>query len=327
MFEPVRIGVVGLGNFGRLHAQTLSSLTEATLVALVDSDHGVVASTRNDFPKTPIHHDLDEAIATSDAEAWIVATSTSSHVAIAKTLLSSGARILVEKPISDNLAEAESLASLVASDSSNFMAGHVVLFNSEFRQLLEEARSRKPIVYIDAVRHRPTTTMQLFPDESPFHLTMVHDLYCVLALTNRAEPSSFSAESHHTPDGACDLAIARLQWENGTVASLSASFLCPGGMASDGFDRLEVFGEDWAARILPNPRPIELWDERARWPTALEIRTSANNSSGMLAEELRCFCRVVRKREPVPIGAAFGDALQTQRWLAQLESIGRSNHS
>ena len=234
----------------------------------------------------------------------MVASSTASHVPVTRALLAAGRCVLVEKPLAESLQDAESLAPLVAADSSNLMAGHIVLFNSEFRQLLDEVRGRGPLVYIDCVRHRPVTTMQLLPGESPFHLTMVHDLYCVLALMNRAEPQQFSAQTHHTSDGECDLALAQLRWENGAVATFAASFLTPGGMPHDGFDRLEVFGQGWAARIQPNPRPLELWDERSRWPSALEIRAVPGSPSGMLAEELRCFCRVVRGQEAVPLGAA-----------------------
>lgn len=324
MFAPVRIGVVGFGNFGRLHAQTTTALSETELVAIVDQRPQAIDAARECLPHVPAWTDIDEALAKSDAEAWVVASSTASHVAIAKKLLTGGACVLVEKPISEDLAEAESLAPLVSNNSANFMAGHIVLFNSEFRQLLDEVQRREPIAYIDAVRHRPTTTMQLFPGESPYHLTMVHDLYCVLALTNSAEPYTFSAQSRTTTDGACDLALAQFQWKNGVTASLTASFLTPSGMAGDGFDRLEVFGCGWSARIHPNPRPIEIWDERAHWPSALEIRTSTTSPSGMLAEELRCFCRVVRRIEPVPIGARYADALQVQRWLDKLDSM-RSN--
>lgn len=127
---------------------------------------------------------------------------------------------------------------------------------------------------------------------------------------NRAEPQHFSAQTRHSSDGACDLALAQLRWSDGAVASLAASYLTPGGMPHDGFDRLEVFGRGWAARIQPRPRPLVLWDERARWPSALEIRAVPSGPSGMLAEELRCFCRVVRGKEPVPLGASYADALQ-----------------
>jgi predicted dehydrogenase len=320
MHDPVRIGVVGLGNFGRLHAQTLSGLAEFKLVALVDQRPDALAAAQAQFTDVPVWNTLERAIDQCNAEAWVVASSTASHVPVTRALLAAGRRVLVEKPLAENLKDAESLAPLVAADSSNLMAGHIVLFNSEFRQLLDEVRGRGPLTFIDCVRHRPVTTMQLLPGESPFHLTMVHDLYCVLALTSRAEPQQFSAQTHHTSDGECDLVLAQLQWANGAVASFAASFLTPSGMPHDGFDRLEVFGQGWAARIQPNPRPLELWDERARWPSALEIRAVPGSPSGMLAEELRCFWRVVRGQEPVPLGTTYADALQVQRWTDQLES-------
>lgn len=84
--------------------------------------------------------------------------------------------------------------------------------------------------------------------------------------------------------------------------------------------RMEVFGAGWSARINPNPRPIEVWDERAFWPMALEIRADATGAAGMMAEELRCFCRVVRGQQSVPVGATYGDALQVQHWMDRLAS-------
>ena len=149
---------------------------------------------------------------------------------------------------------------------------------------------------------------------------MVHDLYLTLALTQRAEPTGFSAQVHRTESGACDLALAQLQWPNGMVASFTASFLTPAGMPGDGFDRMEVFGGSWSARVRANPRPFEVWDDRARWPLELEIRSDQVAPSGMLAEQLRCFCRIVRGKQSVPIGATFYDALQIQGWLDRLEN-------
>lgn len=324
MIEPVRIGVVGLGNFGRLHALTLSGLAEARLVGLVDPR----ADARNSLPaelkNVPVWNDVERAVHECDAEAWVVACSTAAHVAVTGSLLAAGRHALVEKPLAESLADAESLRPLVAANRSQLMAGHIVLFNSEFRRLLDEVHNRGPLTYIDGVRHRPIATMQWLPGESPFHLLMVHDLYCVLAMMNRAEPQSFSAQAHYASDGACDLAVAQMRWTNGAVCSLAASFLTPEGMPSDGFDRLEIFGQGWSARIQPNPRPLEVWDDHARWPAALEIHAAPNSPSGMLAEELRCFCRVVRGLEPVPVGATYEDALQVLRWVDQLEAAANA---
>jgi len=317
---PVKIGVVGLGNFGLLHASTLAGLAEANLVALVTQKKECLEAAAQQFPETPGWTDLDQAIEESEAEAWVVASSTASHVPITKKLLSAGKAVLLEKPIADSLSEAESLAPLVQADSRNLMLGHILLFNSEFRQLMNEVAQREAIYFFDCVRHRPITMMDVYPGESPMHLTMVHDLYLVLVLVNRAEPSCFSAQMHRTHNGRCNLALAQLQWPDGRLASFTASFLTPAGMPSDGFDRMEVFGKDWMARTLSNPRPLEVWDKKARWPMGLEICTDQEDSSGMLAEQLRCFCRVVRNEQAVPIGATYHDAIQVQGWLDRLEN-------
>lgn len=315
---PVKIGVVGLGRFGRLHALTLARLAEAELVALVARRQTSLDQVAAELPGVRGWTDLPRAIDESGAEAWIVACSTAEHVPVTSTILQAGKRVLLEKPVADNLAAARELAPLVSPDSSNLMLGHIVLFNSEFQQLREEAARRGPISFLDCVRHRPTDTVQKFPGENPLFATMVHDLYAAQALLGRAEPARFTAQYHRTPRGEIDLALGLLAWENGPVASFAAAYLTPPGMAPRGFDRMEVFGAGWSARIEPNPRPLEVWDERASWPLALEIRANQTTATGMMAEELRCFCRVVRGQESVPAGATYADALQVQSWMERL---------
>lgn len=318
-FEPVKVGVVGLGRFGRLHSLTLAGLAEAELVGVVARRQASLDALARELSHVPGWLDLDRAIDESGAEAWVVACSTSEHVSVTRKLLSAGKKVLLEKPVSENLAEAESLAALVKSDSSNLMLGHILLFNSEFRALRDEAAKRGGISYFDCVRHRPASIVKDFPGENPLQATMVHDLYCVQALSNRAEPARFSAQYHRHDVGSVDLALAQLQWADGTLASFASSYMTPAGMAPRGFDRMEVFGRGWSARISPNPRPVEVWDEQARWPMPLEIRADRSGPTGMMAEEDRCFCRVVRGIEQVPVGAAYGDAMQVQRWMDRLD--------
>ncbi len=318
---PVRVGVIGLGRFGRLHALTLVGLAEAELVAVVARRQESLDAIAEELPDVRGWTSLSQAIEESDAEAWVVACSTSSHVPVTKALLESGKTVLLEKPIADNLVEARSLASFVRPDSANLMMGHIVLFNSEFQQLCSVARQHGPISYIDCVRHRPASIVQDFPGENPLQAVMVHDLYAAQVLLNRAEPDHFSAQYHRTEAGDIDLALAQLGWSGGAVASFAASYLTPSGMPPRGFDRTEVFGDGWSSRISTNPRPIEVWDSSAAWPLALEIRTSP--PSGMMAEELRCFCRVVRGLQSVPVGATYADAIQVQSWMEKLSSCAK----
>ncbi len=112
---------------------------------------------------------------------------------LASQILAAGGCVLIEKPLAPSLAEAQKLNALVAEDSANLMLGHVALFGSEFRGLQANLAGRSPTRFIDAVRHRPVATLQAYPGESPFHLTMVHDLVCVQALMQGREPSEWQA--------------------------------------------------------------------------------------------------------------------------------------
>jgi predicted dehydrogenase len=303
----------------------LARLAESDLVALVARRRASLDALAGELPGVPGWTDLDQAVRESPAEAWIVACTTASHVSVTRTLLKAGKTVLLEKPISSDLEEARSLEPLVRPDSGNLMIGHIVLFNSEFQQLRDEVRRRGAVAYIDCVRHRPASIVKDFPGENPLHAVMVHDLYAAQALVDRAEPAQFSAQFHRTGAGEVDLALAQLRWAHGPVASFAASYLSPVGMPPRGFDRTEVFGEGWSARISPNPRPIEVWGERASWPLALEIRADASGAAGMLAEELRCFCRVVRGLQSVPVGATYFDALQVQQWMGRLEACASAH--
>ena len=314
----VKVAVVGLGRFGRLHALTIAGLAEADLVGLVARRSESVEALQEELPGVPGWIDLESALEECEAEAWVVASTTVSHVPITRRLLEAGKRVLLEKPISEDLAEAMTLEGLVTQDPDNLMIGHILLFNSEFRQIRDEASARGPIAHIDCVRHRPASIVVDFAGENPLHAAMVHDLYMVQVLVDRADPSTVSCQFHRTPGGAIDLALAQLQWEDGPLVSLSASYLTPEGMPPRGIDRMEVFGDGWAARAVSNPRPVEVWGEVAEWPMALEIRTDAEGATGMLAEELRCFCRVARGEQAVPVGAAFTDAIQVQQWMDRL---------
>ncbi len=160
--------------------------------------------------------------------------------------------MLVEKPLAESLVAVRRLEALIGQQGGKVMLGHILLFVAEFRQLLQEIQQRKPLVYLNLERHRPTTTWDYY-QESPVRLTMIHDLYLTFALIGGDEPVHISGQLHRREDGGLDLAKANLEWVGGVWASLTASYLTPPGMSADGFDRLEVFGQGWAAQLPLNP--------------------------------------------------------------------------
>lgn len=315
---PVRVGVVGLGFFGRLHAETVRRLPEFELVAVCSRTAESIERFRTGGYAGPAWTDFSEAVLRSDAEAWIVASSTPTHVEFARICLTANKHVLVEKPLSTSLAEAMSLKAAVESSTGSLMLGHILLFGSEFGVLTEEVTRRGRPRFMQFARHRQAA-LRDDASASPISLVMVHDLYCAQVLLNREEPVRFMAVSDSQGDGASSrLSVAQLIWRNGTIASFSASFLAPAGMGEHGYDRLDVFGDGWSAIVSPNPRPIAVWDEKARYPLGLELRTDP--PTGMLSQELRQFASLARGGEPI-VGTTFADALQLQRWIGQLDAI------
>ena len=78
--SKIRMGVVGLGNFGRLHALTLAGLAEAELVALVDKHEVALAELGQQLPGVHGWTNFADALQEAEAEAWIIATRTEAHV-------------------------------------------------------------------------------------------------------------------------------------------------------------------------------------------------------------------------------------------------------
>lgn len=315
--KPVRVGVIGVGRFGRLHARTLAGLAEAELAALVIRSPATRAAIAAELPGAPIYADLDTALAEAGAEAWVVATHTDSHIDLAERILRSGAAALVEKPLGASIADARRLEPLVAPGSQNLMLGHILLFAPEFRRLQREAAARGGLTYIAAERHRPTWVYERVGGELPIGQLMVHDLYMALALAGGAAPERADAWLHPRPGGGHDMAIARLEWPGGLWATFTASYLTPPGMGDEGFDRLEAYGRGWVARMAFNPQPLTVWAERAEWPMTLAIDDDPQAPSGWLAEELRCLCRAVRGGA-VPTGARYEDGLQLMELVDRL---------
>lgn len=316
--SPVRIGVLGTGYFGTLHALTINSFSEAQLCAIVDFSDNALSQLPPSLKEIPRFSELSAAQENIDVDAWIVASSTASHVPLAQQLLQTDAFVLLEKPIAPSLAEAETLQALNALRLERLMLGHILLFNSEFRELQYQCQQRGGFDYASCYRMRPTSHATHYADENPFFLTMVHDLYCVQSLVNAEEPKSFQAQQHRNTEGVMDLALAQLSWSNGRIATFAAGFMTPDSMSHEGFDRMEIYGTGWMGRISPNPRPFELWDQGYHPPMSLEIQTRSQPFTGMLTEELRCFCRVVRGEEEIPQGARYADGIQVMRWIDQL---------
>jgi predicted dehydrogenase len=212
--NKVRVGVVGVGHIGREHARIYSRLPEVEFVGLCDLDGQVAekAAQRYGVKAFP----SVQALA-AEIDAATISTPTNTHHDIAGQLLSAGRHVLVEKPIADNTEQARELIELAASKKLVLQVGHIERFNPAL-DALEEKLTRPR--FIEA--HRLSAYPGRSTDIGVVLDLMIHDIEVILHLVRSPLVSIDSVGTPVLSKGE-DIANARLRFENGCVANLTAS--------------------------------------------------------------------------------------------------------
>jgi len=215
MSKPIRAGVAGVGAMGKNHARVLAELETAELTAIYDVDLDR-AKELADLYNTEAVSTLEELTARVDAVA--VAVPTVFHREVAGYLLEHGKHVLVEKPLSESLQEAQEMMLLAEEKNLVLQVGHIERFNPVMQQLEERIKSPR---FIEATRLSP------FPNRSiDIGVTldlMIHDLEIILHLVGGSAVTSIDAVGVPVLTRREDIANARLRFENGCVANVTAS--------------------------------------------------------------------------------------------------------
>ena len=214
--NPVRVGVIGIGNMGWHHARVLSLLRDAELVGVADPDEarGRLAVEQFDCRWFPTYEDL-----LGEVEAVCIAVPTLLHHRVGMTCLQAGVHVLIEKPIAATQEEAADLIGAAESAGRLLQVGHIERFNPAFRELLRVVANEE-VVVLEARRHSPNADRA--NDVSVVLDLMIHDIDLVLELA--ASPVvRLAAAGGRSSDGPIDYVNATLGFANGVVASLTAS--------------------------------------------------------------------------------------------------------
>ncbi len=212
--NPLRTAVIGAGQFGRNHCRVVHESPRATLAFVVDADPARAAEAAAAHGAKPLtdFHDLAGQI-----DAAVVATPTTVHEEVAGGLLEAGIDVLVEKPITPDLASAGRLIELAERHGRILQVGHLERFNPAVIEL--ERRSRLPLFF---EIHRLNLFSPRSLDVDVVLDLMIHDVDVVLGLT-AAEPEEIRAAGVHILSQKVDIANVRLQFPNGCIANLTAS--------------------------------------------------------------------------------------------------------
>ncbi len=209
----LRIGLIGAGHFGRFHALKVKAAPRATLAGLHDPEPARAQALARETGAPAMA--LEPLLAACDAV--IIAAPAEAHFALAEAALAAGRHVLVEKPIAATLAQADALAALAAARGLVLQVGHLVRYSAEYRAVAE--RMGRPL-YIEATRIAPFKPRGT--DVSVILDLMIHDLDLVLALV---DSPIVSVDAVGAPIASVheDIANARVRFENGCVATITAS--------------------------------------------------------------------------------------------------------
>ncbi|HYZ71740.1 MAG TPA: Gfo/Idh/MocA family oxidoreductase [Chthoniobacterales bacterium] len=218
MNQSIRVGVVGVGSIGKNHARICAALKEAKFAAIYDTNNDVARSIGRQY-NVPVVNSLDEFVALVDAAT--VAAPTNTHYEIGRRLLEAGKHVLIEKPITETPKEAEELVRLARERSLILQVGHVERFNPVM-SALQELLTRPVFIEVHRLSQYPFRSLEI----GVVLDLMIHDLEIILHLV-RSPVKSIDAVGLPALSKTEDIANARIRFQSGCVANLTASRISP----------------------------------------------------------------------------------------------------
>jgi predicted dehydrogenase len=305
----VRIAVVGVGHLGRHHARILSECPDVTLTAVVDVNQArarEVATERGTTPFTDWREILDSV------DAVTIAAPTQAHLEIALAFLERRVHVLVEKPMTTTIADADRLLELARRRGVVLAVGHTERFNPAVERVQSLIREPR---FIEV--HRLGTFPERSLDIDVVFDLMIHDLDVVLNLVGD-EVSAIEAVGVPVLTPRVDIANVRLRFSRGCIANLTASRI-----SRERVRKIRFFQRDAYVSIDYAAQEVEMW---RLVPVAAQAPRIEGGKLDVAREEplkreLADFVAAIReKREPVVTGAQGRAALHlAEQVVARME--------
>jgi len=311
--SKLRAAVIGVGYLGRFHAEKYAGMDGVELVGVVDTDArraDEIAAAVGTAAFTDYRRLLGQVDAVS------IAAPTPAHFALSRDFLAAGTDVLIEKPITTTLAEADALIELAAARGRIVQVGHLERFNPAVKALRGVVTDP---LFIES--HRLAIFKPRCLDVSVVLDLMIHDIDIILQFVPAAV-KAIRAIGAPAISGQVDIANARMEFENGAVANITASrvslrnerkirFFQKNGFAAVDFATREITlidkstGPEALACRFPDGRLCGT-DEQVI--PGLALNRIGFGASDPLDDEIRAFVQASRDRTPALVTAQMGRA-------------------
>ena len=228
----LKVGVLGAGHLGKIHLKLLQQSEKYDLVGFFDPD---IANGQRVAKEFNYHYfeNLDDLIDAVDVVD--IVTPTLSHYNCAIKAITKGKHIFIEKPITNSVQEAEQIRLLVSENNLRGQVGHVERFNPAFKAIKSEIKSPMFIETHRLAEFNPRGT------DVPVVLDlMIHDIDIILSVVN-SPVQNINASGVSVISETPDIANARIEFENGCVANLTASRISLKNMRKSRFFQKDAY--------------------------------------------------------------------------------------
>lgn len=226
----LKIAVIGTGHLGKVHAKLWKEVAGAELIGVYDlnPDEALRSAEENN-----VRAFADLSAVIKEADALSIVTPTFTHFDVAKQAIKNGKHVLIEKPITTTIAEAQELIRLAKKHNIKIQVGHVERFNPAL--LAIEKFINKPMFFES---HRLAQFKPRGTDVAVVLDLMIHDIDIILSLA-KSEVMSVDASGVSVVSDEIDIANARIKFQNGAVANVTASRISQNPMR-----KLRIFERD-----------------------------------------------------------------------------------
>jgi predicted dehydrogenase len=212
--DKIKVGVIGTGHLGKLHTKMFKSIENCEMTGVYDSNPDQSKAVSEEFGVTSFTT-LENLL--SKVNAVSIAATTTAHYELAKKCFEHGIQVFIEKPITATIKEAEELVELSEKKNLNLQVGHIERFNPALVAMEK---------YIDDPKFIQTDRLAQFnprgTDVAVVLDLMIHDIDIILSLV-KSDVVEVQANGVAVVSDHLDIANARLQFENGAVANVTAS--------------------------------------------------------------------------------------------------------
>lgn len=299
--EKIRVAVIGVGYLGKFHAEKYARMKDVELIGVVDIDRSRAEAVAAVYGTSALT-DYRDLYGLVDAVSIVVPTE--AHFSVGADLLAQEVDVLVEKPMTTNLQQADELIALSESKHRILQIGHLERFNPAVAAL-------KDIVYhpmfIEA--HRLSVFKDRCTDVSVVLDLMIHDIDIIMNIAGSGIKSIHAAGAPVICEQA-DIANVRLEFESGCVANITASRI-----STKNQRKIRIFQKDAYVSVDFAGREITIirrdQDQAGSVIPGMDIRQISFSKADALENELAAFIEAVRARKaPAVSGLAGRKALE-----------------